>query len=69
MPPFHFVISLHPFIILSVIFNNAMIERPNTSHTSGRPMVISKKAKPINPIEYNIWSSCDKIDMFLLLLK
>ena len=32
-------------------------------------MVISKKAKPINPIEYNIWSSCDKIDMFLLLLK
>ena len=69
MPPFHFVISLYPFIIQSVIFNNAMIERPNISHTSGCPMVISKKAKQINTIEYNIWNSCDKIDMFLLLLK
>ena len=46
-----------------------MIERPATDHPSGCPMVIIKKAKQINPIEYNIWSSCDKIDIFLLLLK
>ena len=46
-----------------------MIERPATDHPSGYPTVIIKKAKQINPIEYNIWSSCDKIDIFLLLLK